>query len=215
MHLGTGFVIYYLLLQLPWRSLSGDDQSHEAVQWIAGPVWKEPLPLPSVRSGRAAARICQVIFNHILHHIYRWQLFLNDKYICGWFNASFLSDWVQSTVGPTCWTSRWMRSWWKAATWSEWSQRARWDPTDVMFVAVNLIKMIQFIIQAFLTCYVCICLVQPTGGTLQAAHLRPQLHPRPRPQGGPGDPCDLHPQPPHQKHQRCQFLPDHHSSESG
>lgn len=58
-------------------------------------------------------------------------------------------------------------------------------------------------------------LLPAAGGSLQAAHLRPQLHPRPRPQGRPGDPLDLHSQPPHQKHQRRQLLPDHHSPESG
>lgn len=58
-------------------------------------------------------------------------------------------------------------------------------------------------------------LLPAAGGSLQAAHLRPQLRSRPRAQSRSGDPCDLHPQPPHQKHQRCQLLPDHHSPESG
>lgn len=58
-------------------------------------------------------------------------------------------------------------------------------------------------------------LLPPAGGPLQAAHLRPQLHRRPRPQGRPGHPRDLHSQPPHQKHQRRQLLPDHHPPESG
>lgn len=53
------------------------------------------------------------------------------------------------------------------------------------------------------------------GGSLQTAHLRPQLRVRPRDQGGPGDPGHLHPQPPHQEHQRRQLVPDHHSTEPG
>lgn len=68
-------------------------------------------------------------------------------------------------------------------------------------------------------CRACLTLpplpLPPTGGALQAAHLRPQLRSGPRPQSGPGDPRDLHPQPPHQKHQRRQLLPDHHPSEPG
>lgn len=53
------------------------------------------------------------------------------------------------------------------------------------------------------------------GGSLQTAHLRPQLRVRPCDQGGPGDPGHLHPQPPHQEHQRRQLVPDHHSTEPG
>ncbi len=48
--------------QLSRCSLFGDDQSYQAIQWISGPVRQEPLPLPPVRSGRAATGICQVVF---------------------------------------------------------------------------------------------------------------------------------------------------------
>lgn len=53
------------------------------------------------------------------------------------------------------------------------------------------------------------------GCSLQTAHLRPQLRLGPCHKGWPSDPGNLHPEPPHQEHQRCQLVPDHHSTESG
>lgn len=53
------------------------------------------------------------------------------------------------------------------------------------------------------------------GCSLQTAHLRPQLRLGPCHKGWPSDPGNLHPEPPHQEHERCQLVPDHHSTESG
>ena len=52
------------------------------------------------------------------------------------------------------------------------------------------------------------------GRSLQTAHLRPQLRLGPRNEGRPSDSGNLHPEPPDQEHERCQLVPDHHSTES-
>lgn len=53
------------------------------------------------------------------------------------------------------------------------------------------------------------------GRSLQTAHLRPQLRLGPRNEGRPSDSGNLYLEPPNQEYERCQLVPDHHSTESG
>lgn len=55
------------------------------------------------------------------------------------FNRSYslvTLGWAQSMEEPTCWTNLSTRSWWKTATWSEWSLKARY--ADLHFCKSNI-----------------------------------------------------------------------------
>lgn len=81
-------LLFPSLLQLSWCPLFGDSQSYQAVQRVSGSIWEEPLPLPPVWSGRAAAGICQVFFNTFVSLVSRLLVFNSKKQKpTPWFNS--------------------------------------------------------------------------------------------------------------------------------
>lgn len=50
----------FLCTQLPGQTMHPNNKQNKALQWVSGQIRQESLPLPTLRPGRTATRLCQV-----------------------------------------------------------------------------------------------------------------------------------------------------------